>query len=129
MICAAAANGAHGFEGARGGARPARPNFPDRTTNESSTLAPARQLHLQAVFAEGRRLMCPIRKILAAVDFSPISGRALERALSLATQLGAAVEVLHVAEESPAFTKELLQEQAPDSARGRAAQTALTALS
>jgi nucleotide-binding universal stress UspA family protein len=46
--------------------------------------------------------MNKVNRILVAIDFSPCSRVALEQALSLSGQLGASVDVLHVA-EVPAF--------------------------
>ena len=74
--------------------------------------------------------MRPIRKILVPVDFSPCSGRALAHALDLAMQLGAEVEILHVAEVPSGFEAGLVvHEHASASFQDSARQTATRALS
>lgn len=47
----------------------------------------------------------PIRRVLAAVDFSPVSGLALEAAAAFAVATAATLSVLHVIKSDPLFTK------------------------
>ncbi len=82
------------------------PQFPMNTTFENSSQLHAESLHAQSVDAEtaspvARQSPAPrpggtLRRILAAVDFTPASLPVLEHASLLAERFGSAVYLLHV---------------------------------